>query len=164
MNHSTPIAPTRSGRRAPIRPLACGALAVLLAHAPSLAAAAQGNGLTKPVILPAFDPTKPNCTKPSGLRRELVFVQDNDREFVQGIGRGLAAAASDRRLAYRGQIDGSRPGNGVAVDGRDLRAAMDALLKGARPAAEQRPSTGCNIKWKAGKQPVYYHRALVNKK
>jgi thiol-disulfide isomerase/thioredoxin len=70
----------------------------------------------------------------------------------------------DRRLAYRGQIDGSRPGNGVAVDGRDLRAAMDALLKGARPAAEQRPSTGCNIKWKAGKQPVYYHRALVNKK
>jgi len=101
MNHSTPIAPTRSGRRAPIRPLACGALAVLLAHAPSLAAAAQGNGLTKPVILPAFDPTKPNCTKPSGLRRELVFVQDNDREFVQGIGRGLASAASDRGLAYR---------------------------------------------------------------
>jgi peroxiredoxin len=51
----------------------------------------------------------------------------------------------DRKLAYRGQIDGSRPGNNIAVDGRDLRAAMDALLKGARPAAEQRPSTGCNI-------------------
>jgi len=70
----------------------------------------------------------------------------------------------DRRLAYRGQIDGSRPGNGVAVDGRDLRAAMDALLKGARPSVEQRPSIGCNIKWKPGKQPVYYHSALVNKK
>jgi len=70
----------------------------------------------------------------------------------------------DRRLAYRGQIDGSRPGNGVAVDGRDLRAAMDALLKGARPAVEQRPSTGCNIKWKPGKQPTYYYSALVNKK
>src|SRR5678815_2929835 len=69
----------------------------------------------------------------------------------------------DRRLAYRGQIDGSRPGNGVAVDGRDLRAAMDALLKGARPAAEQRPSTGCNIKWKAGKQPVYFQSALVKR-
>ena len=69
----------------------------------------------------------------------------------------------DRRLAYRGQIDGSRPGNMVPVDGRDLRAAMDALLKGSRPAAEQRPSTGCNIKWKPGKQPVYSHSALVNK-
>ena len=45
----------------------------------------------------------------------------------------------DRRLAYRGQIDGSRPGNTVAVDGRDLRAAMDALLKGARPATNRTP-------------------------
>jgi peroxiredoxin len=44
----------------------------------------------------------------------------------------------DRSLAYRGQIDGSRPGNTIQVDGRDLRAAMDALLKGARPAAEHR--------------------------
>jgi peroxiredoxin len=69
----------------------------------------------------------------------------------------------DRKLAYRGQLDGSRPGNNVIVDGRDLRAAMDALLKGARPAVQQQPSTGCNIKWKPGKQPVYYHSALVNK-
>jgi len=69
----------------------------------------------------------------------------------------------DRRLAYRGQIDGSRPGNTVPVDGRDLRAAMDALLKGGRPLADQRPATGCNIKWKPGKQPAYYC-ALVNKK
>jgi hypothetical protein len=69
----------------------------------------------------------------------------------------------DRKLAYRGQLDGSRPGNTVIVDGRDLRAAMDALIKGARPAVQQQPSTGCNIKWKPGKQPVYYHSALVNK-
>jgi thiol-disulfide isomerase/thioredoxin len=69
----------------------------------------------------------------------------------------------DRRLAYRGQIDGSRPGNTVPVDGRDLRAAMDALLKGGRPLADQRPATGCNIKWQPGKQPAYYC-ALVNKK
>jgi peroxiredoxin len=67
------------------------------------------------------------------------------------------------RLAYRGQIDGSRPGNAIPVDGRDLRAAMDALLKGLRPAAEQRPSIGCNIKWKPEKQPAYYHSALVRK-
>jgi len=70
----------------------------------------------------------------------------------------------DRKLAYRGQLDGSRPGNSIPVDGRDLRAAMEALLKGGRPGAEQRPSTGCNIKWKPGKQPAYYHSALVNKK
>jgi peroxiredoxin len=62
---------------------------------------------------------------------------------------------ADRRLAYRGQLDGSRPSNGVPVDGRDLRAAMDALLSGGRPDDQQRPSTGCNIKWKAGNQPVY---------
>jgi peroxiredoxin len=68
-----------------------------------------------------------------------------------------------QRLAYRGQIDGSRPGNTVPVDGSDLRAAMDALLKGGHPSDEQRPSIGCNIKWKPGKQPVYYHSALVNK-
>jgi peroxiredoxin len=70
----------------------------------------------------------------------------------------------DRKLAYRGQLDASRPSNGVPVDGRDLRAAMDALLKGGRPSAEQRPSTGCNIKWKPGNQPVYYQSALVNKR
>jgi thiol-disulfide isomerase/thioredoxin len=70
----------------------------------------------------------------------------------------------DKKLAYRGQLDGSRPGNSVPVDGRDLRAAMDALLKGSRPASAQQPSTGCNIKWKPGKQPVYFHSALVNKK
>jgi ribose transport system substrate-binding protein len=62
---------------------------------------AQGNGLTKPVVLPAFDATRPACSKPRGLRRELVFVQDNNREFVQGIGRGLAIAAAERGLAYR---------------------------------------------------------------
>ena len=70
----------------------------------------------------------------------------------------------DGKLAYRGQLDGSRPSNSVPVDGRDLRAAMDALLKGGRPSAEQRPSIGCNIKWKPGNQPAYYHSALVNKK
>ncbi|HYO97878.1 MAG TPA: thioredoxin family protein, partial [Polyangiaceae bacterium] len=58
------------------------------------------------------------------------------------------------RLAYRGQFDESRPGNGVAVTGADERAAVDALLASRRPSAEQKPSIGCNIKWKAGKTPV----------
>lgn len=55
----------------------------------------------------------------------------------------------DLRLAYRGQMDGSRPGNGVPVTGEDLRAAIEALLAGKQPTSEQRPSLGCNIKWKA---------------
>lgn len=52
-------------------------------------------------------------------------------------------------LVYRGRLDGSTPGNGVAVDGRDLRAALDALLSGGAPSETQQPSLGCNIKWKA---------------
>ena len=53
-----------------------------------------------------------------------------------------------RRLVYRGQLDGSRPGNGVPVTGGDLRAALDAVLAGQPVAKQQRPSVGCNIKWK----------------
>jgi len=56
---------------------------------------------------------------------------------------------SDLKLVYRGQLDASRPGNGVTVDGRDLRAAMKALIAGEAISADQRPSIGCNIKWKA---------------
>jgi hypothetical protein len=53
------------------------------------------------------------------------------------------------RLVYRGQLDASRPGNGIPVTGEDLRAAIDAVLAGKPPLADQRPSMGCNIKWKA---------------
>ena len=92
---------TQTWRRPLARHVARGALAALLCNAVPLAANAQSNGLTRPVVLPAFAPSRPGCDTPTGLRKELVFVRDNDREFVQGIGRGLAAAASDRRLAYR---------------------------------------------------------------
>lgn len=56
---------------------------------------------------------------------------------------------SARKLVYRGQYDSSRPGNGVAVTGEDLRAAIDTVLAGQPVPTEQRPSLGCNIKWKA---------------
>ncbi len=59
------------------------------------------------------------------------------------------------KLVYRGQLDGSRPKNDVPVTGGDLRAALDALLSGARIPDDQLPSLGCNIKWKAGNEPVY---------
>lgn len=61
----------------------------------------------------------------------------------------------ERTLVYRGQMDGSRPGNNMPVTGVDLRAALDAVLGGRRVAEEQRPSIGCNIKWRAGNQPKY---------
>ena len=61
---------------------------------------------------------------------------------------------ADRRLVYRGQFDGSRPGNTVPVTGSDLRAAADAVLAGQPVAPDQKPSIGCNIKWKAGNEPV----------
>ncbi len=61
-----------------------------------------------------------------------------------------------RRLVYRGQMDGSRPDSGIPVTGRDLRAALEAVLAGRPVSAEQRPSIGCNIKWKKGNEPDYF--------
>ena len=61
-----------------------------------------------------------------------------------------------RRLVYRGQFDASRPGNGVAVTGSDLRAAVEAVLGGKAVSEKQMPSIGCNIKWRAGNEPTYY--------
>jgi hypothetical protein len=60
------------------------------------------------------------------------------------------------RLVYRGQFDSSRPGNNVPVTGSDLRAAADAVLAGETPTREQKPSVGCNIKWKRGNEPDYF--------
>ena len=62
-----------------------------------------------------------------------------------------------RKLAYRGQLDDSRPSRGTA-NGADLRAAIDAVLASQPVAAEQRPSIGCNIKWRAGNAPEYFKR------
>jgi peroxiredoxin len=62
----------------------------------------------------------------------------------------------NHRLVYRGQLDGSRPGNNIPVDGRDLRSALDAVLAGREPNPEQTPSLGCNIKWRPGSEPDYF--------
>ena len=59
-------------------------------------------------------------------------------------------------LRYRGQLDGSRPGNVLPVDGHDLRAALEAVLKGDDPHMEQQPSIGCNIKWHPGQEPRWF--------
>lgn len=80
----------------------------------------------------------------------------------QDVARAYTAACTpdffvfdrDRRLAYRGQLDDSRPGRGTPT-GQDLRTALEALLRGDKPAGAQKPSIGCGIKWKAGKAPEY---------
>ncbi|MEO6182272.1 MAG: thioredoxin family protein [Verrucomicrobiota bacterium] len=61
----------------------------------------------------------------------------------------------DLKLVYRGQLDDSRPRNELPVTGKDLRAALDAVLAGKPVSEKQTPSIGCNIKWKAGNQPDY---------
>ena len=62
---------------------------------------------------------------------------------------------ADRQLVYRGQMDDSRPSLDLPVTGADLRGALDAVLDGRSVAAEQKPSVGCNIKWKPGNEPEY---------
>lgn len=90
---------------------------------------------------------------------EFPYLHDETQE----VARAYKAACTpdlyvfdgNRRLAYRGQLDGSRPGNGVAVTGEHLRWALDDVLAGRKVSVEQIPSTGCNIKWKPGAAPVY---------
>jgi len=63
---------------------------------------------------------------------------------------------SDQQLVYRGQLDDSRPSNGQPVTGQDLRGAIDAILADKPVAPDQKPSIGCNIKWKPGNEPPYF--------
>ena len=82
----------------------------------------------------------------------------------QSVARAYRAACTpdfflfdnNRRLVYRGQLDDSRPGNGIPVTGADLRAALDAVLAGKTAKLAQKPSLGCNIKWKPGNEPDYF--------
>lgn len=80
------------------------------------------------------------------------YLYDED----QSVARAYQAACTpdfyvfdgEMKLAYRGQLDGSRPRNDVPLTGEDVRAALDAILAGEPVSVEQRPSIGCNIKWK----------------
>jgi len=81
----------------------------------------------------------------------------------QAVARAYRAACTpdfflfdrEKRLVYRGQLDDSRPGNGIPVTGKDLRTALDAVIAGKSLLADQKPSIGCNIKWKPGNEPQY---------
>ncbi|MGP8247714.1 MAG: thioredoxin family protein [Bryobacteraceae bacterium] len=93
-----------------------------------------------------------------GLNFPILFDE------TQAVAKSYAAACTpdfflfdaDRRLVYRGQLDGSRPGNGVPLTGADLRRAIDAVLAGLPVSAQQKPSLGCNIKWRPGNEPAYF--------
>jgi thiol-disulfide isomerase/thioredoxin len=63
---------------------------------------------------------------------------------------------AEGKLVYRGQLDDSRPSNEIPVTGRDLRAALQTVLAGKPPLEQQKPSIGCNIKWKPGNEPPYF--------
>lgn len=83
---------------------------------------------------------------------------------TQEVAKAYAAACTpdfyvfdqDQKLVYRGQLDASRPDSGIPVTGADLRAALDAVLAGKTVPVDQKPSIGCNIKWKVGNEPAYF--------
>jgi peroxiredoxin len=119
------------------------------------------------VAINSNDVEKYPADGPDQMRREAAeqgydfpYLLDTD----QSVAKAYRAACTpdfyvfdaDKKLAYRGQLDGGRPGNSVPVDGRDLRAALDALLNGHPADDNQVPSIGCNIKWRPGNEPDYY--------
>jgi len=103
----------------------------------------------------------PESTK--SMAQELGFTFPFCYDESQAIAKAYGASCTpdfflfdkNRRLVYRGQLDDSRPSNGLPVTGRDLRAALDALLAGQPVSQEQKASLGCNIKWKPGNEPIY---------
>jgi peroxiredoxin len=111
------------------------------------------------VAISSNDATAYADDAPASLREmalELNFSFPFCYDESQEIARAYTAACTpdfflfdqDRRLAYRGQLDDSRPGSSTPVNGQDLRAAIDALLAGRKVNPVQRPSMGCNIKWR----------------
>ncbi|MER9742645.1 sugar ABC transporter substrate-binding protein [Mesorhizobium sp. M0187] len=89
-------------------------VAAVLAGGTVLACAQDGPaGLTKPAVFAPFDPKAPACSPPPGLNKVLAFAQDNEREFMQGVDRGLAAAAKDRGLEYRRALANNDAAKGV---------------------------------------------------
>lgn len=111
------------------------------------------------VAIGSNDPTMHPMDAPERLAeqaREVGFSFPYAFDHTQDVARAFDAACTpdfflynrEMKLVYRGQLDDSRPNSGIPVTGRDLRAALDALVLDREVPAEQRPSIGCNIKWK----------------
>jgi peroxiredoxin len=110
----------------------------------------------------AYPDDSPESLHQFAIENSIPFVLCYDP--TQEVAKAYSAACTpdffvfdnDRKLVYRGQLDDSRPGNNIPVTGKDLRAALDAALADKPQADEQKPSIGCNIKWKAGNEPKYF--------
>lgn len=111
------------------------------------------------------DPEQYPDDAPEALARQKAqvgfgfpYLIDETQEVAKAFGAACTpdffVFDGDRRLVYRGQMDDSRPGSEVPVTGRDLRAALDAVLAGEPVPEDQQPSVGCSIKWKPGNAPV----------
>ena len=98
--------------------------------------------------------------KESGFNFPLCFdeSQETAKAYSAACTPDFFLFDQNRKLVYRGQLDESRPDNGKPLTGRDLRAALDAVVAGKPAPKEQRPSIGCNIKWKKGNEPAYFGR------
>jgi peroxiredoxin len=103
-------------------------------------------------------------TKLQQMAQELHFNFPVCYDQSQAVSKSYAAACTpdfflfddSNKLVYRGQLDDSRPSNGIPVTGQDLRQAINAVLQDQEPSGEQKPSIGCNIKWKSGNEPDYF--------
>jgi len=88
------------------------------------------------------------------------YLYDESQEVAQAYKAActpdLFLIDDNQKLVYRGQFDESRPANGKPVTGKDVRKAIDRLLEGKEPVENQKPSMGCNIKWKPGNEPDYF--------
>ncbi len=108
---------------------------------------------------PADSPDKmAEMVKSSGWTFPYLYdeTQDTAKAFRAACTPDFFLFDQNHKLAYRGQFDASRPGNGIAVTGEDLKSACDAVLAGEPVPETQKPSIGCNIKWKQGQEPDYF--------
>ncbi|QXE22512.1 hypothetical protein B6N60_01195 [Richelia sinica FACHB-800] len=97
------------------------------------------------------------------LAYPLLFdeTQQTAKDFFAACTPDYFLFDAHRKLVYRGQLDDSRPKNGLPVTGEDLRKAINAVLADEEITWEQKPSIGCNIKWKPGNEPAYYQVAAT---
>lgn len=119
------------------------------------------------VAISANDASENPDDAPESLKemaQELGFSFPFCYDESQAVAKAYSAACTpdfflfdqSRKLVYRGQLDDSRPGNEKPVTGKDLRAALEAVISGAQVETNQQASLGCNIKWKAGNAPAYF--------
>jgi thiol-disulfide isomerase/thioredoxin len=110
----------------------------------------------------AYPDDAPACmvTEVERVGYPFAYLFDESQEVAKAYGAACTPDFflydAERRLAYRGQFDASRPGLDLPVTGEDLRAAVESVLAGEPAPEPQRPSVGCNIKWKPGNAPDYF--------